>query len=112
MSVRAYLVYEDIKMIDEKKYTHEEHEFLWNNWSDSEVWDIIIPFANDMTNEDCIGTIEITSDEWDRLKMLYKYNESSFEQKIHKIVNKYIDVFQKIDTEFKKGEDWVVIKLY
>ena len=112
MSVRAYLVHEDVIYVDDKRYVHEEHEFLWNNWSDSEVWDIIISFANDMTNEDCIGVVEVVSDCWDKLKMLYNCNEEGFEQKIYKVVNKHKDVFQKIDTEFKKGNDWITIKLY
>ena len=109
MSVRAYIVQEDVKIIDNKRYVHEDHEYLWNNWSDNEIFDALWPFINDMTNDDCIGTIEIVADEWDRFKQEY---ESLTDKRLNEIVNKYKNVFQRIDTEFKKGNDYVKIALY
>ncbi len=108
MSVRAYLVKKDYKMIDNKEYVHEEHEYLWNNWSESEIWDILYPLCNDMTNDDCIGNIEICYCDWESLIDEYKIEDS----KTHKVVEKYKDVFSKIDCEFKNGEDFIEITLY
>lgn len=106
MSVRAYLIHEDVKMIDDKRYVHESETYLWNNWHDSEIFDVLYPYINDMTNEDCIGKIEIVNDEWDEFKEDYKTNE-----KIHEVVEQYKEVFQKIDSELKYN-DWITIKLY
>ena len=110
MSVRAYLVYEDVKIIDGKRYIHEDIEFLWNNWSQSEIWDILYPYINDMTNEDCIGEIEIVYDEWEDFKN--KYKNLLINSNIYKVVNEYKDIFSKIDCLFKKGEDYIRIKMY
>lgn len=112
MSVRAYLVHEDVKMIDDKRYVHEDHEYLWNNWSESEIWEILWNICIDMTNDDCIGTMEIWVDAWEDLKEDYKYQNSDYGKEIHKVVDKYKNVFQRIDTEFKKGNDYVKIVLY
>lgn len=109
MSVRAYLVHEDVKIIDDKKYVHEDHEYLWNNWSDNEIFDALWPFMNDMTNDDCIGTIEIVEDVWNKFKQEY---ESLTDKRLNEIVDCHKDVFQRIDTEFKNGNDYIKITLY
>lgn len=112
MSVRAYLVHEDVKIIDGKRYVHEDHEYLWNNWSEYEVWDILWDICIDMTNDDCCGSIEIFSDAWEDLKEDYKYQNSSHGEKVHAVIEEHKDVFQKIDEKFKDGDEYVVIKLY
>ena len=107
MSVRAYLVNEEVKMINGKRYVHEDLEYLWNNWHDSEIFDVLYPYINDMTNEDCVGEIEIIGDVWDMFKEDYKTNE-----KIHKVVEKHKEVFQKIDSELQYEDDYIRIKMY
>ena len=57
MSIRAYLVHVDVKIIDGLKYVHEDLEYLWNNWSEHEIFEILYLFCNDMTNQDCVGEI-------------------------------------------------------
>ena len=109
MSVRAYIVHEKQKVIDGLKYVHEDHEYLWNNWSDNEIFDALWPFMNDMTNDDCIGTIEIVADEWDHFKQEY---ESLTDRRLNEIVNRHKRVFQTIDQYFKNGHYWITIKLY
>lgn len=109
MSVRAYIVHEKQKIIDGLKYVHEDHEYLWNNWSDGEIFDALWHFMNDMTNDDCIGTIEIVADEWDRFKQEY---ESLTDRRLNEIVDRHKVVFQTIDQYFKDGHYWITIKLY
>ena len=98
MSVRAYLVHEDVKIIDGKRYVHEENEYLWNNWHDFEIWDVLSPYMNDMTNEECIGVIEIVDEEFDCFKEAYKRQD-----RVKEVVNKHKDVFQKIDGALKEN---------
>ena len=109
MSVRAYIVYEDVKIINGKRYVHEDHKFLWNQWHDNEIFDALWPFMNDMTNDDCIGSIEIVADEWDKFKQEY---ESLTDRRLNEIVNRHKEVFQTIDQYFKDGHYWITIKLY
>ena len=102
MSVKAYLVKEDVKIIDGKKYVHEEHEYLWNNWRESEVWRLLSPIINDYTDDDCVGFIELLYDDWQNLKENIK-NDKNF--------IKHKDVFQKINNSFDNN-DYIRIKLY
>lgn len=106
MSVRAYLVHEDVKIIDGKRYVHEENEYLWNNWHDFEIWDVLSPYMNDMTNEECVGVIEIVDEEFDRFKEAYKRQD-----RVKEVVNKHKNVFQKIDKALKENY-YVKINLY
>ena len=112
MSIRAYLVNEDVKIIDGKRYVHEEHEYLWNNWHDSEIWNLLWNICIDMTNDDCVGSIEIFDDAWEDLKEDYETRNSDYGKKVYEIVNKHKDVFRRIDEEFKNGEEYITIKLY
>jgi len=113
MSIRAYLVNEDIKIIDGKRYVHEDLEYLWNNWGESEVWDALYNYINDMTNDDCIGTIELVSDSWEELKKDYiKYSKQNKEDRLYKTINKHKEIFQKLDEYFKEGNQWATIKLF
>lgn len=112
MSIRAYLVNEDVKIIDGKRYVHEDLEYLWNNWGESEIWDALYDYINDMTNDDCVGIIELVSDSWEELKEDYiKCSEQNKENRFCKTINKHKEVFQKLDEYFKKGNQWATIKL-
>ena len=62
-----------------------------------------------MTNDDCIGEIEIVYDEWDNFKKEYNSHDK---KKLNEVVNSNKEVFQTIDEYFKKGNDWITIKLY
>lgn len=111
MSVKAYLVHRDVIMIDDLAYYHDELEYLWNNWSESEIWDILWNVCIDMTTDDCIGDIELTIDAWEDLKEDYKLQNSDYSVKVHNVIEEHKDVFQKIDNEFKNGEDYITIRL-
>ena len=115
MSVRAYLVVnEDIKVIDGKKYVHEEEEYLWSNWSESgaDIWNILFDKMIDYTNEDCCGFIEINEDAWEDLKEDYATRNSKYGKKVYKVVNENKEVFMKMDSRFKSGVDYIKINLY
>lgn len=112
MSVRAYLVHEDVKVIDGKEYVHEDHEYLWNNWSESEIWEILWNICIDLTNDDCCGYIELFADAWEDLKEDYSLQNSEYGREVHKVIEKHKEVFQNIDNEFKKGKEYVRIALY
>lgn len=110
MSVRAYLVHKDVKIIDDKEYVHEDLEYLWNNWGEYEIIDVLFGFYNDMTNEDFIGEIEIVDEDWERFKE--KYNRAESDSTIRKVVNQHKEVFQTLDQYFKEGNYWATIKMY
>ena len=110
MSVRAYLVREDVKIIDGLRYVHEDLEYLWNNWSEHEIFEILYDFCNDMTNQECIGEIEIVEEEWDRFKT--QYEKSKQDSKIRIVVNDHKDAFTTLDSYFKEGFAWATIKLF
>lgn len=113
MSIRAYLVHTEYKTIDNEVWHIHRHEYLWNNWSESEIFDILSRYGNDMTNNECIGIVEITYDCWNDLKNDYSINNNSYNNKLlKKVIEMHKDVFQKIDSEFKIGNDYITIELY
>lgn len=113
MSIRAYLVTFDEKIIDEKKYIHENEEYLWNHSNSPEVWNLLWPMMIDCTNGECIGYIEIMYDAWEDLKEDYTTRNSEYGEKVYRIVNQHKEAFQAIDNHFKTtGDDFVRINLY
>ena len=108
MSIRAYLMKTEYKEIDGQTWHRHVHEYLWNNWQDHEIWDELMRYADDYTNNDCVGSIEIAIDKWEGLKRNYEEGDED----LRKVVDEYKDVFMRLDTEFKLGEDWVTIELY
>lgn len=113
MSVRAYLVTFDEKIIDGKKYIHEDEEYLWNHSEDPEVWNLLWPIMIDCTNDECLGYIEIMYDAWEDLKEDYVTRNSEYGEKVYRIVNQHKEAFQAIDNHFKTiGDDFVRINLY
>lgn len=113
MSVRAYLVTIDEKIIDGKKYIYEDEECLWNHSEYPEIWNLLWPIMIDYTNDECLGHIEITYDGWEDLKEDYVTRNSEHGEKIYRIVNQHKNVFQAIDNHFKTTrDDYVKINLY
>lgn len=113
MSTRAYLVTFDEKIIDGKRYVHEDEEYLWNHSANPEIWNLLWPIMIDCTNEDCIGYIEIMYDSWEDLKEDYKKINSEYGKKVYQVVNRHKEAFQAIDNHFKTvGDDFVRINLY
>lgn len=110
MSIRAYLVKKDTKIIDDKEYVHEEHEYLWNIWHEPEIWDILWPIMVDYTNDDCCGHIEIMYDAWEDFKE-YCSLDSENSKNIRQVIDEYKEVFKKIDDALK-DDDYVKITLY
>ena len=71
-----------------------------------------VDYINDMTNDDCVGIIELVSDSWEELKEDYiKCSEQNKENRFCKTINKHKEVFQKLDEYFKEGNQWATIKL-
>ena len=112
MSTRAYLIEPEFVWIDEKRYVYEAETLLWNHTYNPEIWDVLYPYMNDFTNDECIGYIEITYDVWDSLKMDYMDRANQFGEKVYETVNCHKEVFQTIDQWFKDGNDYIKIKLY
>lgn len=97
MSVRAYLITDvDVKIIDGKKYTHEDEEYIFNLWNDNEIWET---FLNsdiiDCTNQDSIGFIEVEYDVWNKIKD--NINNEEVVAKIDKAFNRFVD-YIRINT--------------
>ena len=83
MSTRAYLIEPEFVWIDEKRYVYEAETLLWNHTYNPEIWDVLYPYMNDFTNDECIGYIEITYDVWDSLKMDYMDRANQFGEKVY-----------------------------
>lgn len=103
MSVNGYVVREKSIWVDEEnmsfqyekgddlvEYTHTDKEFCIDIWKQDKLFEKLLEYGNDFTNNQCCGTIEIHYDIF--LDML---EENTFEdgndKDSIKIINKYFD---------------------
>lgn len=116
MSVKGYVVTEKSIWVDEKnmsfqyekgenlvEYTHIDEEFFINIWKQGELFEKLLEYGHDFTNNQCCGTIEMHYDIF--LDML---EENTFEEENDKdsinIINKYFDEIKEKNYPILKLE--------
>lgn len=69
MSIRCYvqqLVYDKITTDEEIKITIRDKNPIAKAGDD--IFDMLLHYGHDFTNDDCVGEIELTLDDWERLE--------------------------------------------
>ena len=117
MSVRAYIVREKHIWVNEDrgiiqynndgenltKYTHTDREFAFNIWHQDEFLKTLLDFgAEDYTNDDFVGTIEMEKEEFESMLENCKKEWSTNDWESVKVIQNY----------FKEGWDWVTFDCF
>lgn len=117
MSVRAYIKRERSIWVDEKnrtyynnnngeglmKYTHTDNEFAFNIWHQDDFLQTLLDFgAEDYTNHDFVGTIEMGKEDFESMLENCKKEWSADDWKSIKVIQNY----------FKEGWNWVEFDCY
>ena len=117
MSVRAYIAREKLIWVNEErgffqydnngenltKYVHTDYEFVLNIWHQDKLLDMMFAYgAEDYTNNDFIGEIEMGEEEF----------ESMLENEKREWSQEDWDSLCKIIKYFKEGHDWITLTCY
>lgn len=116
MSVRGYIVRERHIWVDEErnliqhdnngenltKYTHEDLEYAINIWHQDKLIEEMLSFgAEDYTNHDFIGEIEMGKEDWEKMLEYSKRVWDTEDWDSIKLINKYFE-----------EDDWLILKCY
>lgn len=117
MSVRAYITRETSIWVDEVnktyynnndgegliKYTHTDHEYVINIWhQDRLIQEMLNYGAEDYTNQDFVGDIEMGKEDWDTMLEHCKKIWSPEDW----------DSINTIDKYFREESDWLILTCY
>lgn len=117
MSVRAYITREKHIWVEEEtgffqfnndgenlvKYTHTDEEFAFNIWHQDTLLEEMLDFgAEDYTNNDFVGEIEMGKEEF----------ESMLENSDKKWSEDDLKSIETIKKYFEEGWNWVVFRCY
>lgn len=118
MTIRAYMVktnekehgaYKEVipQLIIGEKVLIERDDIV-SNMSETDLMDFLLIKGHDYTNNDLCGSIEFTIDDWEEVKNQFRNIDGEYskltQEMVQKIVYKYREFFQMIDTIFKMGD--------
>lgn len=122
MSVRAYIIREKNIWVNETnmtfqydnngpddlvKYTHTDEEYCINIWHQDKLIDLLIEYgAEDYTNQDLIGEIEMGKNDFE------SFCENYVETGLGELTNEDLESIDLIKAYFAEGNEWLIFKCY
>lgn len=114
MSVRAYILRTDDIYVEDKKkivdktypnavrYTHEDLEYVINIWHQDDLIEEMLNYgAEDYTNHDFVGEIEMGKEDFE---CMIEHSEMNFSEEDWESI--------KDIEEYFKENDWLILKCY
>lgn len=101
MSIRGYIVKKETRIIDGKTFYHDNLTYCYNLWRQPEITEWLLQGGGeDYTNDDYIGTIEISRECFMEI----------FKRKNNNETNKTNQISLETIEKETKDNDWIVIQ--